>query len=187
MWLWTFLSIVFFPNDRQSFRVFNEVSGGFHWPPTERKTVSELHFSFLHVLIDLKMIRWKESQTKTHVAGQHLCLSHIWSKRNDCRDSCPYFRAGDFHRSYRTSRLFLRSLVKGCFASQLQGCTGLHSDSPADTSNPSLDIRTLRNYQKQETRPPSEGCWRIIFTRENKFPSDRHKSTSCPASSLVLH
>lgn len=165
MWLWTFLSIVFFPMTDSLFECLMRWAVVFTDPNCRWKTVSELYFSFLHVLIDLKMIRWKESQTKTHVAGQHLCLSHIWSKRNDNRDRCPYFRAGDFDRSFRTSRLFLRSPVKGCFAIQLQGCTGLHSDSPADTSNPSLDIRRLRNYQKQETRPPSEGFWYILLTK----------------------
>lgn len=158
-------------------------------PNCRRKTVTELYFSFLHILIDLKMIRWKESQTKTHVAGQHLCLSHIQSKRNDYRDCCPYFRARDCHRSYRTSPLFLRSPVKGCFANQLQVLTGLHPDSwdsPQSLSSPSLDIGTLRNYQKQETLP-LEGRWHIIFTTENKFPSNRHKSTSYLASSLVPH
>lgn len=103
------------------------------------------------------MIRWKESQTKTRVAGQHLCLSHIWSKRIDCGDCCPYFRAGGFHRSYGTSGPFLRSPVK--------------ASSSYDTSNPSLDIWTLRNYQKQETRPP-EGCWHIFFPEEKKTATD---------------
>lgn len=100
------------------------------------------------------MIRWKESQTKTHVAGQHLCLSHIWSKRNDYTDCCPYFRAGGFHRSYRTSRLFLRSPVKGCFANQLQVHRGLHSDSwdSQQTLQIHLCVEIIKNKRRNYRR-----------------------------------
>lgn len=177
MWLWTFLSIVFF-NVRWSSRVFNEVSGGFHWPQLPlQDCLGNFFFSFLHVLIYLKMSRWKESQPKTYVAGQHLCLPHIW-----CQTTAQ--------TAVRVSgQVIFTDLPRHPgSSSDHQWASGPRSgsrDSEPANWNPPVDIIALRNYQEQQAWPP-ESCWDIVFVN-NKFLPDFHKPTSRSASSLFLH
>lgn len=143
------------------------------------KTVSgTFSFLFCTFLIDLKMIRWKESQPKTYVAGQHLCLPHIW-----CQTTAQAAVRG-------SGQVIFTDLPRHPgSSSDHQWASGRRSDSrdygPA-ASNPPVDIIALRNYQEQQVWPP-EGCGDIIFLKKNKFLPDFHKSTSRSASSLVLH